>query len=230
MNAKRRLVLVAAIVVVVGTAWPAVTGTPTGTSADMSAKQVVAERLDRMPLLFVPEQASPDGATGFAVRGRDASIWLSETGIAYRLHGAGDSESKTTAQSWVVALDLVGATPRRPVGEDALPTKVSYFRGPKEQWRTGLPSYGSVRYQEPWSGVDLVISGTAGELESTFVVRPGADPGLIRLSICLVTSLGAWAPGMRTAPITRSASAISSMIVIRFEIYVVTCPWVMSWR
>ncbi len=82
----------------------------------------------------------------------------------------------------MVALDLVGATPRQPVGEDPLPTKVSYFKGPRDQWRTGLPSYGSVRYREPWPGVDLVVSGTAGELESTFVVRPGADPGLIRLA------------------------------------------------
>ena len=57
------------------------------------------------------------------------------------------------ASSWVVALDLVGATPRQPVGEDLLPTKVSYFKGPKNEWRTGLPSYGSVVYREPWPGV-----------------------------------------------------------------------------
>jgi len=39
-----------------------------------------------------------------------------------------------------------------------------------------------VRYPEPWPGVDVVVSGTAGELESTFVVSPGADPGRIRLA------------------------------------------------
>jgi len=182
MSAARGVVVAVVIGVALGVAWPAAAAQPAGTAADKDTRQTVVEMLDRMPLLFVPEQVSPDGGTGFAVRGREASVWLSDTGLAYRLHGTGDSESKATAQSWVVALELVGATPRQPVGEDPLPSKVSYFKGPREQWRTGLPSYGSVRYQEPWPGVDLVVSGTAGELESTFVVRPGADPGLIRLA------------------------------------------------
>jgi len=118
---------------------------------------------------------------GFAVRGHEASLWLTERGLTYRLHPAGEV-SEGAAGSWVVGLDLVGATPRPPVGEDPLPTRVSYFKGPRDQWRTGLPSYGSVVYREPWPGVDLVVSGTAGELESTFVVRPGVDARAIRLA------------------------------------------------
>jgi len=130
----------------------------------------------------VPEQVSPDGAMGYAVRGSEASVWLSASGLSYRLSPHGGTDPGTGAASWVVGLDLVGATPRAPVGEDPLPTRVSYFKGTRDQWRTGLQSYSSVRYREPWPGVDLVVSGTAGELKSTFVVRPGADPGLIRLT------------------------------------------------
>lgn len=117
--------------------------------------------LDRMPLLFVPEQVSPDGAMGFAVRGSEATVWLSASGLSYQLTPVNGTDPETDAGSWVVALDLVGATPRAPVGEDPLPTKVSYFKGPKAEWRTGLPSYGSVRYREPWPGVD----GPAGLME-----------------------------------------------------------------
>jgi hypothetical protein len=148
--------------------------------ADDGSTRAAAQLLERMPLLVVPEQVSANGATGFAVRGREASVWLSGYGLSYRLHPANASDAAPA--SWVVALDLVGATPRAPVGEDLLPTRVSYFKGLKEQWRTGLPSYGSVVYREPWPGVDLVVSGTAGELKSSFVVRLGADPGAIRLA------------------------------------------------
>jgi hypothetical protein len=77
---------------------------------------------------------------------------------------------------------LVGAGPPSLVAEDPLPTRISYFKGPKTEWRTGLPTFGSVKYREPWPGVDLVVSGTDGELKSTFVVRPGTDPGVIRLA------------------------------------------------
>jgi hypothetical protein len=153
---------------------------PEGWAADDGTSGTAAQLFERLPLLFVPEQESGGGATVYAVRGREASVWLSASGLSYRLHPAG--ELKSSAGSWVVALDLVGATPRSPVGEDPLPTRVSYFKGPKDQWRTGLPSYGSVVYREPWPGVDLVLSGSAGQLKSSFVVRPGADPSAIRLA------------------------------------------------
>jgi hypothetical protein len=184
MNRQQRVVHVVALAVIVvcALAVSAVASSPGTAAVDQGSKQPLVERLDRMPLLFVPEPVSPDGAMGFAVRGREASVWLNEAGIAYRLQKGSGGESKEAAEAWVVALDLVGATPRTPVGEDPLPTKVSYFNGPREQWRTGLASYGSVRYSEPWPGVDVVVSGTAGELESTFLVRPGADPSAIRLA------------------------------------------------
>jgi hypothetical protein len=184
MSRERWLVVVVVVAtgMAVGAGWPAVAVTPAGMPADESTRNVVVERLDRMPLLFVPEEVSPSGAAGFVVRGRETSIWLSQTVLAYRLHGPADGTSNGATKSWVVALDLVGATPGQLVGENPLPTKVSYFKGPKERWRTGLPSYGSVRYREPWPGVDLVVSGTAGELESTFVVRPGANASAIRLA------------------------------------------------
>jgi len=150
--------------------------------AETGERQAAVELLGRLPLLFVPAQVSADGGLGYVVRGSGVTVWLSESGLTYRLHRASEDESQAVASSWVVALDLVGATPRPPVGEDLLPTRVSYFKGPKSAWRSGLPSYGSVRYREPWPGVDLVVGGRAGELKSTFVVRPGADAGVIRLA------------------------------------------------
>jgi hypothetical protein len=132
----------------------------------------------RMPLLFVPEQVAPEGENGFVVRGRQASVWLSPAGMAYRLHPA---SATNDPGSWVVALDLVGATPREPFGSDLLSTRVSYFTGSRERWRTGLPSYGSVEFREPWLGVDMVISGGGPELKSSFVARvPGTVVDVLR--------------------------------------------------
>ncbi len=157
-------------------------------SADEATGQTAVQLLERLPLLFVSEQVSPDGALAYAVRGREASVWVADRGLSFRLHSLSGLE--THARSWVVALDLVGATPRQPVGEDQLPTRVSYFKGPRAQWRTGLASYGSVVLREPWPGVDLVVTGAAGELKSSFVVRPGADPGAIRLAYRGASAVG----------------------------------------
>jgi hypothetical protein len=76
-------------------------------SADQDTRQAVVELLDRVPLMFVPERASGDGATVYAVRGRQASIWLSDHGLSYRIHPAREVEAQAADGSWVVALDLV---------------------------------------------------------------------------------------------------------------------------
>jgi hypothetical protein len=58
---------------------------------------------------------------------------------------------------------------------------VSYFKGPREQWKTGLRTYASVVYRDVWPGIDVTTTGTASRMEYTFVVKPGADPRRIRL-------------------------------------------------
>ncbi len=182
MSATRYVAVAAVITATIGLAWTVTAAPPAGAPVDQGTRQEVLELLDRMPLHFVPDLVSPQGATSYVVRGRGSSVWLSERGLTYRMRSAAGIEDDAGVRSWVVALDLVGAAQRPPVGEDPLATRVSYFSGPKERWRTGLPSYGSVVYREPWPGIDLVVSGAAGKLKSTFVVRPGADPGAIRLA------------------------------------------------
>lgn len=67
-------------------------------------------------------------------------------------------------------------------GERPTPTIVNYLTGadPK-RWKTDLPTYGSVRYTNIWTGIDGIFRATAGALEYEFVVAPGADPAAIQL-------------------------------------------------
>jgi hypothetical protein len=83
----------------------------------------------------------------------------------------------------VLKLDFVGANPTvTPHGQDLTQAKISYFKGPREQWQTGLPTYRSIAYPDLWPGIDLVYSGTTNRLKYTFVVKPGADPQQIKLA------------------------------------------------
>jgi len=82
-------------------------------------------------------------------------------------------------------MKLVGANPKARVkGADELPGKSNYFMGndPKK-WRTNVPTYAKVRVESIYPGVDLVYYGNQGQLEYDFVVRPGADPNVIRLAL-----------------------------------------------
>jgi hypothetical protein len=80
-------------------------------------------------------------------------------------------------------LDFVGANPHaRPEAHDQNPAVVSYFKGPKQEWMSGLKTYGRILYRDLWPGIDLSYSGTVDRLKYEFLVHPGADPGRIRLA------------------------------------------------
>jgi hypothetical protein len=59
----------------------------------------------------------------------------------------------------------------------------SYFIGnDPSKWRTGIPHYSIVRYQNAYPGIDLEFyNNSEGNLEFDFVVRPKADPSQIEL-------------------------------------------------
>jgi hypothetical protein len=91
---------------------------------------------------------------------------------------------------WVVKLDFVGANPEvKPEGRELMPAVISYFKGPREEWRTGLKTYGSVIYRDLWPGIDLIYAGTVNRLKYSFLVKSGADPERIRLAYRGVSSL-----------------------------------------
>ena len=68
-------------------------------------------------------------------------------------------------------------------GRDALPGKSHYLIGSDPaKWRTNVPTYAKVGYEDVYPGVDLVYYGNQGQLEYDFVVAPGADPRVITLA------------------------------------------------
>src|SRR5208337_4309354 len=85
-----------------------------------------------------------------------------------------------------LCLKLLRANPAaKVIGVNELPGKSNYLTGndPKK-WRTNVPTYGRVQYENIYPGVDLVYYGKkGGQLEYDFVVAPGADPGAIALAI-----------------------------------------------
>lgn len=68
-----------------------------------------------------------------------------------------------------------------PVGLVPSPTRVSIMQGDEPaNWRAGLPTFGALRYEAVYPGIDMLY-GAAGRLKSEFLVSPGADPSRIRM-------------------------------------------------
>ena len=63
-----------------------------------------------------------------------------------------------------------------------LPGTVNYFiDNDPSRWTKGVSTFGKVNYREIYPGIDLVYYGTQRQLESDFIVAPGADPRRIAL-------------------------------------------------
>jgi len=129
-----------------------------------------------LPLSFEANQGQVDKQVKYLARGQGYTLLLTPGAavLGLRSEGAG----KPTA--WL-RLDLQGASTEPAIaGEEPLPGQSHYFVGnDPAQWRTNIPTFARVRYQQVYPGVDLIYYGRQGRLENDFEVNPGTNPKVI---------------------------------------------------
>ncbi|HUA32720.1 MAG TPA: SBBP repeat-containing protein [Candidatus Binataceae bacterium] len=73
---------------------------------------------------------------------------------------------------------------RRPTlaATDRLPGTTNYLIGnDRSKWHTGINSFGRVKYESVYPGIDLAFYGTNGRLEYDIDIAPGADPSAVKM-------------------------------------------------
>ena len=135
-------------------------------------------KLMSVPLSFEPNQGQMASTVQFLSRGSGYALFLTPGKVVLNLER---QEPASATSVYTLRMSLMGASPKsNSVGLAPQPGVVSYFIGndPKK-WRSGIPTYGEVEYQQIYPGVDLVFYGNQRQLEYDFVVAPGADPSRI---------------------------------------------------
>jgi hypothetical protein len=142
----------------------------------------------QIPLSFEANEGQTDPTVQFLSRGSGYSLFLTSQEAVLSLSkpvapSAGGTTQAVPVED-VIRMELVGANARAPVvGEEELSGTINYFVGnDPARWRTNVPTYGKVAYQDLYPGIDLVYYGNQRQLEYDFVVGPGADPRVIGLS------------------------------------------------
>jgi Beta-propeller repeat len=167
---------------------PAVPATP--------ANQQVVKNYGNLPLTFEANQGQTDAKVKFLSRGSGYTLFLTGDEAVFSLHQgeAGDREpaakgpirtAPTLAATEVLRMKLHNANPSAKVtGEDELPGKSNYFIGndPKK-WQSSVPTYGKIKYESVYPGIDLVYYGNQRQLEYDFIVSPGSDPHRIQFHV-----------------------------------------------
>ncbi|MGC2322772.1 MAG: hypothetical protein WA463_09100, partial [Terriglobales bacterium] len=148
----------------------------------------------RLPLSFEPNQGQAGSDVQYLARGGHFNVFLTHDEVVFSFarrsarrrqlfdNADGGSEPPTLSS---IELRLQGASPRAAVsGVEALLGKANYLvgRDPK-QWHLDLPTFAKVRYRNVYPGIDLLYYGNQGELESDFIIAPGANPEAVKLSV-----------------------------------------------
>lgn len=135
--------------------------------------------LDDRPLAFEENRGQTDPRVKYLSRGQRYTLFLTPAEAVLALHGAGRKQAGAVLRvRWVG-----GAAAPRMTADGPLPGVTHYLTGrDPSAWRTGVPSWTRVRYQEVWPGIDLIFYGNPRQLEQDVTVAPGADPSRVRLA------------------------------------------------
>ena len=151
----------------------------------------------RGPIPF-PIEANVGQAAGqvaYLVRMGDLQVGFEAGGLSYALRATEPAETAEPGSrgrpglkrpdqvhQWTVRQELVGAGHAEPVGTITAETAISYFVGPSDAGRVGVPAYHQVAYPGVWSGITAAYQRVGFGLKSSFHLAPGADPAQIRLA------------------------------------------------
>ena len=168
------------------------------TSASLKSSDVKGARIDQarvskgsavdsygsLPLSLEANYGQTDSQVKFLSRGSRYNLYLTgkEAVMEFRAPTNRSSDpqchsSNANLQSSTVRMKMVGAnSAARIVALDELPGKSNYFVGKdRKKWRTGVPNYSRIRYEDAYPGVDVVFYGNQRQLEYDLIVAPGAD-------------------------------------------------------
>jgi hypothetical protein len=168
--------------------------------SDPKAQDRILDNYGKLPLIFEANHGQTNARVRFLSRTGGYSLFLTGDEAVFALNGKKASPNKsriagaahalpssTTApkSGGVLRMKLLNANPAAKVmGVDEEAGTSNYFIGnDPAKWRTNVPTYQKVKYEQIYSGIDLVYYGNQRQLEYDFIVAPGADPHSISFEV-----------------------------------------------
>ena len=146
--------------------------------------RAAAANYGQMPLSFEANHGQAKEPVQFLARGTNATLYLTPSEAALEVRSGQPTTNHQPPATALVKMKLLGANNQlRLQGQQELSGKSNYFSGNDPQaWKTDIPTYQKVKYEEVYDGIDLVYYGNQQQLEYDFIVQPGADPSAIKLN------------------------------------------------
>ncbi|UJS17102.1 MAG: SBBP repeat-containing protein [Candidatus Jettenia sp.] len=94
------------------------------------------------------------------------------------------SEGEPSGKGLALKEEIIGGKVAQVKGEGRAVTKVNYFQGKDaSQWKSNIPTYEAVNLGEVYEGIEFRLKAYGNNVEKLFYVKPGADPGQIKVRL-----------------------------------------------
>lgn len=147
---------------------------PTDLPPEVLRKERAQESLARTAGLLALSAGEHGDGVKYCLRDRNVSVFFTPMGpILSAVKGD---------EGLALQARFVDGREAEPTGIGEQAARVNYLVGDPSKWKTGLPTYEKVSYSEVWPGIDVLYEPRPAGVEYTLLVKPGADPSLIRLA------------------------------------------------
>ncbi len=157
-----------------------------GKILSLEERKSIAENFAQIPLHFELNQGQTDQSVRFVSRSRSHALLLKQTAAELVLPNRKKSSDgkQEVSEPDVLKMKLANANADSKIeGLDELPGRSNYYTGNDSgKWQKDVATYGKVKYDNVYEGVDLVYYGNQRQLEYDFLVAPNANPNAIELS------------------------------------------------
>jgi hypothetical protein len=148
------------------------------------------EAYGKLPIQFEANHGQTDARVKFITRASGATVFLTATETVFVLSAPDENAARAAVGSpedlserdlapmprkmHALRMTVEGAHSAPLIeGLDKLPGVINYFIGDDAaKWHTDIPTFGRIRYENVYEGVDLVYYGNQQQLEYDFVVAP----------------------------------------------------------
>lgn len=151
------------------------------------------KKLSQLSIPWVEHKGSSDQMGVFSATTFAGTAYTKDNGIAYDIIRGErptvriERNRKPKAVSvHTVFEQFLGTKSIKVEGEDPQITRVNYFIGVKENWRTGERTFGKINLGEVWEGIGLSIKASGGNLEKIFQIKGGTGKNVDAIKIQLV--------------------------------------------
>ncbi|HMM06652.1 MAG TPA: SBBP repeat-containing protein [Clostridiales bacterium] len=131
---------------------------------------------------FVPNHGQYPQEALFAASAKHTQFYFMKSRILHVMELAKDEADGTRGVA--LSMGFVNANPDLSVqGVELYEGKVNYFIGSNaDKWKSNIPTYGQLRYNDVWEGISLSIRHTEKGIKLDWHIAAGTNPDAIRLT------------------------------------------------